>query len=157
MAVLDNILTGVVNQVTSLHLRYGTRALAVETRKLPTAEEEIDVPLPVICVNMSDRQETAKCYCFDPAAGRALLKKVYYVDVTTISAGNHDFTGTGINIYAAWRENILNAFRPPWGTPIIGVPQVFDLDVIPDVFLDRQKLNQNYDYQCIRLGVVSGE
>lgn len=151
VSILDQILTATANQVTNLNLANGSATVSVAIRKLPRVDEDLDV-LPLVAVNTAVQPEPTKPIAFNTPGANNFLTKTYLIDVTVISAGNQDFTSTNIDVYGTWREQIINAFRPEeWGSPIFGITQCYDLDVTPDVFLDRKQLNESYDYQAVRL------
>ncbi len=146
MSALNTILDAVVNQVGSLGISFNG-AIQVVKRKLPKKGETVD-PVPQITVSNREQGEDFKWYTFSNG-----LLMVYYIEVTIIAANNRDQL-TNIPNYAQWREQIRTLFARPL---LNGAPTVWDMRVIPKVFLDRRMISDNYDYQQLVVQVKSAE
>lgn len=152
MSMLDNILAAVTNQVTSLNLAVGSDTLPVVELKTNRAEPSIDA-VPQIVVCKAERNEDCEPFAFGPAV--ATLHKTYYVEITIDAAGNADQSADSIPLYGTWRESIISLFKP--GKSSVPVNGVWDVDVLPDDFLPRDKLADNWDKMTVVLAVHTYE
>lgn len=141
MATYTTILNAVVSQVTALGLTLGATTLPVALRKLPRAEETLDT-LPLICVCPSDRPESVENFSSEDVV---LVK--YVVEVVSIAGGKRDLTGTNLDSYFGWREQVRRQFQGE----LNGVAAVINTTISLDSPLDRSKLNKNYDYSGMKL------
>lgn len=140
ISIYNSILDSVVSQVNSLGLAIGAKNATVVKRKLPAYEESIDGPLPMIAVVPSEKPEYVKKLGFEDS------KEVgYTVQVVIIAANNRDMA-TNLDAYLNWRKSIRDLFR---SAPLSGVSQVWDMETLPDVPIDRAVVNQDYDYSSL--------
>lgn len=154
-SVYWSILQAVQQVVGNLGLSTESNVLVpVNIRKLPKAEEKLDVPLPVIAVVPADKPPRREPLAFGVGSGGAIYQRIWPVEVVAISAGNRDFSQSGLSTYDTWHEAICSAFDTP---TLENVPQVFDVNVEPDALLDREHLNEAYDYMGLLLEFTVAE
>ena len=155
MPIAPVVITGILNAVAAkiqgvlLTDPATNQFLPVVIRKLPRRQEGIG-PIPQITVYRSDSPEDLKYLAFKQQS------TIYTIYVVIIAAGNQDLV-SDIAVYDGWRNAIQNSFKPPnlpRSNPLLlGVPGCWDVRVVPDVWLDRQHINQNYDYQATAIHV----
>lgn len=146
MSVESSILDGVVSMMQALEL-----PPPVVKRKAPKREALVDAATQITVSTGGDPEQLSQL-----ALG-GVLKVRYPVDVSIIAPNPDDYL-TNLDTYTDWRESIRNKFRPPWTDPIVpGVAQVFDIDIDPGVFLDRDKIKDFYDYFTVRAWIITAE
>lgn len=147
MAIYNDILDAVVSQIQTLGLTLGSTSVVVAKRKLPKREQGLDT-LPLIAVVPSDKPETVKRLGFEDA-----VSVTYRVDVVVIATGDGDPV-SNLDTYLDWRQKIRRLFQE-W--PLAGVDSVYDVRIDPDTVIDRDALNQNYDYSGLTAWFLSAE
>ena len=149
MAAASNyytVLTAVKAVIDGLSLTLNAAAVPSAVRKLPRAEETIDA-LPLICVVPPQEPDSYEWNSFE---GRNCQ---YPVEVVIVAAGNRDFT-TNLDVYLSWRQAIRDAFKGPL---LSGAPTVWRTDVDPELVIDREQVNNDYDYSGLIVRCQSQE
>ena len=118
-------------------------------RKLPAVEQEIDV-LPLLAIVPKEDPPKRKCISFGPA-----YTEEYPCEIVAIAPDNRDFT-SHLDWYLGWHFAITQAFKLPAPVKAI-VPAVWDVNVRPDLVIDRAQVNDNYDYGGLTLEVSTLE
>jgi len=145
------ILGAVQTIISALTLKdWNGNNLPIAVRKLPRSGETIDTPLPILCIVPKEKPPNRKPYTFGP-----FFKMTYPVEVVFVAAGNSDFT-TNLNFYLGWLAEITSTFDLPAGIQAT-VPLVWDLNVVPDLVIDREEVNDDYDYGGLTIEVVTSE
>ena len=109
---------------------------AVELRKLPKVGETLEV-LPVLLVTPHPQPEKD-----EPADTEGRRFVDYRIQVVHVAAGNRDFQ-SNLDLYLNWRQAVRRLFDAPL---LAGASQVYDTQVLPEVVIDRNLVNMNYDY-----------
>ncbi len=138
MSMGDNILTGVVNAISTLGLSFTSGTIPVVKRKGVKKEPSVDSSTQ-ITVSMNTEEVTYIAF--------GQISVTYPVEVTIVTPNERDWA-TNLSIYLTWREEIRGLFQPPALTsqsPLLGVNGVWDVRVRPDTFLDREAMAKNYD------------
>ncbi len=156
-SVLNDILDATVTGVDGLDLVLSSEPsspIPVVKRKLPKKEEVVDPPVQ-ITVCKSETPEQVKWYAF-PSTNKpkGTVRVKYSLEVTIISPNNDD-QYTNLPDYAYWREKIRVLFSTK--AAFSGVSEVIDCDAKLGVYLDRDQINENYDYQTVGLIVTTIE
>jgi hypothetical protein len=140
-----------------------TRSLAlpgigdnVQVGKLPGVEEELDtLPLLVICPGDEDEE----CRRADFEGNKFA---VYVFDMVLISKGKRLLAASGNidpndDLYRQldWRQQVRDRVFTP--ETFASVPVVKTTRVIPGRPVDRNRVNQNYDYSTITVRVFTQE
>lgn len=151
MSVLFDILEAVQANVEALELTLSsapTTPITVDIGKLPKREEVID-GLPKISITGAVDLDSRRPFSF---GDKWFIE--YIVEITLMAPNNRD-NATNLEDYTDWRYEVQNRFRKP---PLSGGPAVvYDLDVLDGDFLDREILNQGYDYQQVVVKVTTIE
>jgi hypothetical protein len=160
VSVLNDILNNVTGIVTALGLSMNGQAVPVVLRKGAKKEPGVD-PVPLITVSNESGSEEWHRFAFGNGPKISPTWKVIYkINITVIAANNDDFL-TNLDVYAQWRQQLRNTFTSwPQATPQVplpNVPQVFDLDVTPESFLDLGTMQVQYDDQRVSLLVTAAE
>lgn len=148
-SIYKDLLDSTVNAVDELALMLGDVEVRAEKRKLPTAQESIDV-LPLIAVTGNSRPVRDVPFDSGGTAGRRLRE--YAVGVALIFEGNKD-TKKDLDAYLEMRQKIIRRFGQ---RQMIAVEGLLFIKVEPGAVIDRRQFNRNYDYLAITLiyGVV---
>lgn len=136
--VLAAILTDVAGVVTALDLGPN-----VVIRKGAKKEPVVDTPsqltvclAPPVLGVVPDK----KIYI---AFGR--IATVWHIQITYVAPNNDDYV-TNLSTYTQWRQNIEEAFGPPYSSPLLPTtPGVYDLRIVPGEFLSRDDMDHNID------------
>lgn len=137
--IYNPILDAVTAAILGLNLTLGSRTVAVEKRKLPAVQEEIDT-LPLICV-----VPDPKVLWDVPFATGGIRKRGYGTGIAVVSKGDHD-ARKHLADYTGWRDAIADLLaRPPAGFPDGYLEHRIQLGVT----IDPQKYSQNYDYSAM--------
>lgn len=154
MSVLNDVLDKVVEQVDLLGLALDGTPLPVVKRKLPKKEELVDPPYQ-ITVSKSEEPEGWRWYAFPSTSNpKGAIRKEYLVEITTITPNDNDQL-TDLDTYTEWREQVIKLFSHP--KTFAGIAQVFDCNAAPGVFLKREEVSNNYDYQQVGVRVITLE
>lgn len=149
-SVYQSILDTVKETVEGLELN-GTGdpgAPTVAIRKLPKAGESLDT-LPMIVVSPSETPEEVR-----PLAFGGVFRIRYRVEITVIRSGNRNVI-KGLDICLDWRQQIRKALQVTGAFE--DVDDVYDVDFTPEVVIDRNMVNSNYDYSALGLVVTTAE
>ncbi len=153
MAVSSRIEDAVVDRIASLGLTLGAVAVVVERKKAPKVERGLENS-PRIQVAAAERP--VRCEWLDTGAGDYPLgrkKNVYPVELSFTSPGDRD-PAADADDYRDWREAVARAFEPP---SVLGIEEVFDVQVDPDRQYERAGFARNLDQSKIVLNVVTVE
>jgi hypothetical protein len=131
-------------------------AANVVVRKLPAVEEELDM-LPMLCVVPSDEDEEIARADFE--GGKFCTHKF---DVAFIAKGrllpaaegNAD-PNSDLYRQLGWRKRVRDLFFDP--VTFLSVGRIKGTTVKPGRPVDRNKVNQNYDYSIISVEVRTQE
>lgn len=149
----------VINRVETLLKNLTIRGIGdnVQPRKLPAVEEEIDT-LPMLAIAPADEAELVERADFEGG-----LFKTYALELVAITKGkklltleNLDDPNQSFFERAYWRETVVNLFRNPTVLKA-AIPQVLGCSAVPGKPIDRQKLNQAYEYSSVVLRVRTKE
>jgi hypothetical protein len=147
-SVQNNILNAMATMITALSLvDQNGDDVTVSVQKLPKAEETIDT-LPVLCVVPSEKPEQIEQWSFEGDA-----KVGYTVQVVAIQAGQSQMI-LGLDTILSWREIVRQLFG---ARQIPTVSSVYDVWIEMETIIDREKLNQDYDYTGMAFVVWSNE
>lgn len=131
----------------------GGNGLVVPVVARKMAQKEVSERQARIYLSHSEKGETSKPFVFGKR------KTIYPIDIETLSQNLIDMV-TGLELYLIWRAAIVGLFskapfdRPDvWGT----VPEAFDVNTNPEIFLERAKIEGGLDYQRIMVEVVCVE
>lgn len=147
-SIYSDLLAGVNAAVVGLNLTYtpeGTTAPVnanVVVRKLPRVEENLGDTLPLIAICPKDTPERIEVASAESESG---VFKWYVVEIVVIAAGNQDFV-SNMPAYFSWREQIMRSFQSAKPVDVYGL---YDTEMRPEVPIDRNRVNANYDYQGI--------
>lgn len=147
------VINGVIQMVQAVDLPpLGTAPPDVVKRKAPKFEPGVDQPTQITISPGVDKED------YKPLAMSGAVRLAYPVDIT-IEAPNDDDYLSNFDLYSFWREEIRDAFRPPWlSTPIVpGASTVYDILIDPGVFLERDQVKNLADYFTIRVWCISAE
>lgn len=153
MAVSDTLEDAIVQRIDSLSLSLGATACVVQRKKAPKIERALETT-PLIQVTSS--VIPGRCEWWDTGtastpAGRKKL--VYLVEVTMSAPGDRDPTADQ-DTYRDWRQAITRAFEPP---SVLGVDELYTIDVDPGTQYDREGFPRNYDQSRIVLECITIE
>lgn len=142
-SLYDTILVAVQLQIENLGLLWNGNPVPVIIRKLPVAEEVLQV-LPIIAVTPT--QDPAEWIRASFQCQEIVKHKV---TVSIIASGNRDFV-SNIDTYNFWYESIRTSFKKP---PLTGVSRVlvWRTQVKPNKMFDRSLLNRSYDFLSLDL------
>lgn len=145
-SVFNAVADATVQAVSSLGLQFGAASLPVLKRKLPKIGETLEsLPCLIVCPSTPEK---AKYLCFGK------VKVQYAFQIVMVAAGNRDFAAN-LGTYLDWREQVRRLLQKKGA--LTGVAEVFDQDAIPEVVIDRNAVNSNYDYSALGLIVTTAE
>lgn len=144
------ILQAVQQIINALALRdWNNLPLPNAIRKLPKVDEGIDTT-PLLCIVPRAEPPVRKPIAFGP-----IYRVTYPCEVVAIAGGNRDFS-TNLSTYMGWQSAIAVAFNSPANLKSI-VPAVFDVNVRLGLIIDREQVNNNYDYGGLTIEAITSE
>lgn len=151
-SVYNSILTAVQSVINSLGLTdWNSASVPNAIRKLPKAEETIDA-LPLIAIVPDDKSPDRKPFAF--VSGTPIYRMAYPVGIAFIAAGSGDYTAH-LDTYAAWHQSVTNAFKV--ASVLSLTPPVWDINVHPELLIDRGETGQLYDIGGLSIEVITAE
>lgn len=119
-----------------------------QIRKLPAVEEGLDA-LPLVLIVPHDKPEGFVRLSY------RLIGVTYRVEVVSVAANNHDLA-SHLDYLLSWRERIRTPFERP-DLMMQNVNTVYLGWVEGEAPIDREKVNNNYDYSGLSLLVTNAE
>lgn len=152
LSLMEQTKDMVVDQVSSLQLQFpqnptGTPLpIKVGKKFLPRREQNQD-PITQIVIWRSDQPEKIKYVGF---GGKQWITFLIYV--TFLIPGNQDLVSNS-DLLSLWRQQVRALFEPNGpnaakilSNPVFGITNLFEVRVIPDVWMPRQQLSIQYNY-----------
>ena len=141
--VLQSLLADFATVIGALGL---TGSPNVVVRKGAKKEPGVD-PAGQVTIAQSPKPEQYKKIAFGHMAVG------YEIEVTQVAANNDDWS-SNLNTYAANRQAVERAFGPPYSTPLLPTaPGVWNLEIVPDEFLNRGDMAENIDRWVVKVVV----
>lgn len=142
-SVLQSILADFSTVISALSL---TGSPNIVIRKGAKKEPTVD-PLGQITIAQAPEPERYKKLAFGHAS------VIYRIEVTQVAANNDDYA-SNLNTYAANRQAVERAFGPPYSSPLLPTtPGIFNLEIVPDEFLNREDMMNKIDRWVIKIDV----
>ena len=138
----SNILTTMRTKVRALNFTL-TDPLPVNMRKLPSQEETID-PLPQIIICPDEQEPKIERYAFQtPSNPQGTARVTYFSDVIIVASNGGDNV-SNLSTFTTWLQQVSELFSAPTG--LSGITGLQDCRCTNLKFLDRSKVNLDYDY-----------